>query len=338
MPAAQYRDLAGRPTGPAAIPEPLDPIRFVPDLRSSPIVDACRAIAQEVIARPVTLVFDHAIRKAPHNGEPTPWHQDAAYDPKKNDAWPNTVTVWAALQDVGVGDGCTCFVPGSHRGGVVAHEVRGSGSRGDLLRAGVAPDTPEVVSPLPAGGVTLHRRTTLHRTGPNEGETARLAWGEDLADRALRGAASLLADGALPPEARLGAGARSFVLAAYRLHGAPPSDASTSSLAARYAETMTEVTDPSSTGAWPAIADRTQAVHEAGFVAIALWESRRQVWDQLDSVRQTRVIDWLAPARTATAWGNSWLLSGLLVELFLRRVGAGRDDALVERTLSALAA
>ena len=56
--------------------------------------------------------------KFPHDEKMVPWHQDAKY-------WPleprTTVTVWLAVFDVDVDNGCMRVIPGSHRWGDLRH-------------------------------------------------------------------------------------------------------------------------------------------------------------------------------------------------------------------------
>ena len=50
--------------------------------------------------------------KPAHNGKATPWHQDGDYYPIRP---LETITVWIALDDATVANGCMRFIPGSHR-------------------------------------------------------------------------------------------------------------------------------------------------------------------------------------------------------------------------------
>ncbi|MFD7770448.1 DUF2264 domain-containing protein [Streptomyces sp. NPDC059787] len=134
--------------------------------------------------------------------------------------------------------------------------------------------------------------------------------------------------------------ARSFLLAAFRIAGAGGADTPGSTvigdLVDRYAAGLAAGTDPHHPEHWPPIEDRGQPMVEAASVAIALHETRPWLWDRLpDAVRQ-RVADWLGGFVGATPNDSNWRLFQVIVEEFLRSVGAAHDPAEIEAGLARL--
>jgi hypothetical protein len=127
--------------------------------------------------------------------------------------------------------------------------------------------------------------------------------------------------------------ARSFLLAAFRLAGARGADPH--GLAERYAEGL--VTGTAATGGrevWPKPCDYGQMLVEAASIALALYETRPWIWDRLpDAVRQ-RAAAWLADAGSRETWANNWLLFPVIVQAFLRAVGAPHRQDVIERNLA----
>lgn len=125
--------------------------------------------------------------------------------------------------------------------------------------------------------------------------------------------------------------ARTFLLAAFRLRGA--SGVGLDRLADRYAQGLAAGTNPASGEAWPEIRSRRQPLVEAASVALALWESRPWVWDQLAPDVQQRVAAWLGSVNGKECWPNNWLLFPVVVNAFLESVGAPHRPDTVERNL-----
>lgn len=93
----------------------------------------------------------------------TPAHQDGAYF----GITPNhAVTLWIPLDDVEEEQGCVCYVPGSHRGGLQAHGPSGvlGFSRGILGGTRLEGEVPR---PCLAGDLLAHHSLTIHRAGAN---------------------------------------------------------------------------------------------------------------------------------------------------------------------------
>ena len=106
----------------------------------------------------------------------TTWHQDTvAVLPEANDT--EQVTVWVAVTDADLDNGCLVSIPGSHLEGDHPHEA------GKIARE---PCVPESIingrrgTPLPVkrGGVILFHKRNIHSSMPNR--SARLRWSIDI--------------------------------------------------------------------------------------------------------------------------------------------------------------
>ena len=124
--------------------------------------------------------------------------------------------------------------------------------------------------------------------------------------------------------------ARTFLLAAFRLTG---SGAERGALVDRYAAGLVAGTTPGHADAWPAFTHRSQPMIEAASVAIGLYESRPWIWEQLSTPEREHVVAWLSQVHGKSYWPNNWLLFRVMVNTFLKTVGAPHRADEVERDL-----
>jgi len=95
---------------------------------------------------------------------PTGWHLDNPY-------WsfhsPDAITIWVALDDVTVHNGCLYFIPGSHK--ITTFDNVGIGENiADLFK--VYPQlakTEAIAAPMQAGSCSFHNGLTAHGANPN---------------------------------------------------------------------------------------------------------------------------------------------------------------------------
>lgn len=114
---------------------------------------------------------DQALVK-PAYGNPTAYHLDVPY-------WsftsPDAITIWLALDDATLENGCLYYVPGSHKAAKYANVGIGP-ELGALFD--VYPEwrgVPAVACPVPAGGALLHNGLTFHGAGANMTAASRRA-------------------------------------------------------------------------------------------------------------------------------------------------------------------
>ena len=70
------------------------------------------AMVEQVLGSDFALWNSSFFAKPAHNGRETPWHQDGEYWPIRPIA---TCTVWMAIDDATVENGCLRYIPGSHK-------------------------------------------------------------------------------------------------------------------------------------------------------------------------------------------------------------------------------
>lgn len=114
---------------------------------------------------------DQALIKPPY-GNPTAFHLDVPYWSFRS---PDAITIWLALDDATLENGCLYYVPGSHK--AAKYDNVGIGPElGALFR--VYPEWSEVAAvpcPVRAGGALLHNGLVFHGAGANMTPNSRRA-------------------------------------------------------------------------------------------------------------------------------------------------------------------
>lgn len=177
---AKYRAPSGAP-----MPEGIQRPSAV-DERFRTVADHPRLVAvmRDLIGAEVARYTDQVILKSPGLSPATYFHQDGFY--WRQSAEP-TINCWIALEDAGLDNGCLCFMPGSHRGGIVEHELYYDEPTLHSGETGVAferkriplslPDfSREVAEPVPAGSALAFLKYTWHRSNPNRSDQRRRAY------------------------------------------------------------------------------------------------------------------------------------------------------------------
>jgi len=158
----------------ATLPQILGPARYAPELNDFLFKRNAKAIAEQLLGGECT-AGDHAILKPPRYGAPTPWHQDEAY--WSPDLQYNSLSIWMPLQDVTATNGCMHFIPGSHRGELLAHRCYNHDPHANALECFADIELSNAVAcPLLAGGCTIHTGRTLHYASGNGTDAGRWAY------------------------------------------------------------------------------------------------------------------------------------------------------------------
>ena len=137
--------------------------RFLALARDPRIVE----VVSGVIGDDILLWGCHVFCKPPGDGYETPWHQDGHYWPIRPLA---TCTVWVALEESTVENGCLRVVPGSHRARTLhdhLHEDRTDLTLNQRLAAGSFDETDAVDIELAPGQMSLHDVYMIHGAAPN---------------------------------------------------------------------------------------------------------------------------------------------------------------------------
>lgn len=131
--------------------------------------------AQQALGDDVVLIATHFFTKYPDAKEQfVAWHQDVTYwglEPAK------AITVWLAIDDADVENGCMRVIPGSHHRGQLPH---GKSTRsGNLLSVNqeiphdLVDESQAIDCPLKAGQASLHDGLTIHGSNPNRSSRRR---------------------------------------------------------------------------------------------------------------------------------------------------------------------
>ena len=157
-------------------PQIINPVFFAPELEQTTFRANALKVARELLGPEASYAFEHAIRKPPLIGAPTPWHQDEAFRRNHPPGY-EEISIWMPLQPVDDLNGCLQFVPKIHRGPVLKHRSPNNDPTVHALEcASDFTETPVVSCPLPAGGCTIHHCRTPHRAGPNSSTQPRRAY------------------------------------------------------------------------------------------------------------------------------------------------------------------
>lgn len=111
----------------------------------------------------IRIWHDQALIKQPW-GNPTAWHLDNPYwSFSSRDA----ISIWVALDDATLENGCLYFIPGSHK--TATYDNVGIGQNiGDLFRVYPAWGKQNAVAaPMKAGSCSFHNGLTAHGAGAN---------------------------------------------------------------------------------------------------------------------------------------------------------------------------
>lgn len=79
--------------------------------------------------------------------------------------------------------------------------------------------------------------------------------------------------------------------------------------------------DPDSRGYWGMAGDHDQRIVEAADLALALWLSRRFVWDAFSTTERERIVAWLRKAAAGRVHDNNWHLFPILTSAVVRSLG-----------------
>ncbi|MGB4711089.1 MAG: phytanoyl-CoA dioxygenase family protein [Fuerstiella sp.] len=133
------------------------------DMLTNPKLVAC---VSDILGDDVVAWGSHFFCKMPGDGKEVAWHQDASY-------WPlspsKAVTVWLAIDDADLENGCMKFIAGSQHSGHLTYRKSNPDEHSVL---GQTVENPEqygqiVVDDLKAGQASIHNDLLLHGSAAN---------------------------------------------------------------------------------------------------------------------------------------------------------------------------
>jgi len=128
-------------------------------------------LAEDLLGPDVNLYWDQAVYKKPEKPRRFPWHQDTGYTYVEPQHY---LTVWVALTDATVANGCPWVLPGVHRWGTLRHRWVEPMGWQCVPAEGVVDGA--VAAEVPAGGAVVFSSVTPHFTGPNTTPDVRKAY------------------------------------------------------------------------------------------------------------------------------------------------------------------
>ena len=129
-------------------------------------------VARTICGPDVIMWGSEIFAKPPGVGKATPWHQDNYTPAVKSGAdggRSQAMSIWIAIDDVGIDNGCLRFVPKSGLGGVLPHAK--AEAAGSLLNFNVGKEnfdeSTAVDAILPPGHFSIHDSYVLHGANAN---------------------------------------------------------------------------------------------------------------------------------------------------------------------------
>lgn len=139
------------------------------DILANPEIVAC---VKDLLGENVIGWGSHFFCKMPGDGMSVAWHQDSSY-------WPLTptkaVTVWLAIDDADIENGCMRFLSGSHHHGHLTYKASIPEEHNVLNQTIENPEQygDPVNDILKAGQISIHSDLLLHGSEPNNSQRRR---------------------------------------------------------------------------------------------------------------------------------------------------------------------
>jgi phytanoyl-CoA hydroxylase len=180
VPGKDYCDMAGdygRDPADFSIVNVMLPRRYFPEWQGNVFERRAASVAAQLCGSGMTLDYDQLLAKRPHREDAVfAWHQDLAYWPATPDA--RTATLWLAIDDSTVENGCMRFVPTTVDEPDLRPHVPQYGDRGTSHALGTElRESDEVIAvPIRRGDVTVHSERVMHGSGGNSTDGLRRAY------------------------------------------------------------------------------------------------------------------------------------------------------------------
>jgi ectoine hydroxylase-related dioxygenase (phytanoyl-CoA dioxygenase family) len=136
--------------------------------------DALHALSLALIGPEADLRFCFTLTKSADHGEPLDWHQDWGLD---QDQGHHRISLWLALTDADISNGCVQTLPGSHKEPLREHAVSETHPPDRGIRGGLdASDLKRAVPvEMKAGQLMVIHPQVIHGSGRNHSGRDRIA-------------------------------------------------------------------------------------------------------------------------------------------------------------------
>ncbi len=145
----------------------------IPEIWDAAINKTIVGYVKDLLGNDVVCWATHYFCKLPNDDKGVSWHQDASY-------WPltptKTVTVWLAVDDAEIENGCMQFIPGSHKHGHINFTKSRDEEKNVLSQTvenALDYGEPPVDVELKAGEFSMHSDLLLHGSRPNKSNRRR---------------------------------------------------------------------------------------------------------------------------------------------------------------------
>jgi phytanoyl-CoA hydroxylase len=171
VPGKDYCDMAGdygRDPADYSIINVMLPRRYYPAWQGNVLERRALAVAAQLQGAGMEIDYDQLLAKQPYKDDAVfAWHQDMAYWPDTPDT--RTATVWCAIDDSTVENGCMRFVPATNRETTLRPHEPVFGGRGEshALGTDLRPGDEVVPVPIRRGDCTVHNERVMHGSGGN---------------------------------------------------------------------------------------------------------------------------------------------------------------------------
>jgi len=135
-------------------------------------------LVQDIIGPNIGLFSSHFISKDPHVGRRTPWHEDSSYWKGKFDSFDGIVTIWLAIDDSNLANGCLGVIPGTHINGFSEYEGVDTQSNtfSTEIVKGSFDESKVVWFEIKRGECSLHDARIIHGANANTSSTRRCGY------------------------------------------------------------------------------------------------------------------------------------------------------------------
>jgi len=134
-------------------------------------------VIERFIGQDIVLWSSHFISKRKHDGMEVPWHQDGVYWGKSLDPM-NVITMWLAVDESKIENGCMRVIPGSHTLRDRRYEAvnRNNNLFGREVVSADIDESTAVDLELEVGECHFHDAWTIHNSSPNVSQKRRCGY------------------------------------------------------------------------------------------------------------------------------------------------------------------
>jgi ectoine hydroxylase-related dioxygenase (phytanoyl-CoA dioxygenase family) len=165
--------LAERGEGDLDTPHFRDP-RLLEFLLSASVLD----LVEPVVGPNIGLWSSHFISKSPRTGKATPWHEDSSYWNGRISTMEGICTVWLAIDETMIENGCMAVIPGTQNNGFSEYESVDSAKNifGSEIKATQFDESQAVYFELKPNECSLHEARIIHGAKANTSDKRRAGY------------------------------------------------------------------------------------------------------------------------------------------------------------------